>query len=152
MIKNVLFDKTKDPSVRFFIYMSSMCMQLFTSDKPAVIKLYVPYGAFECGGIDGKLGGLTPMNSYARLDCIRGIKTTVIGLAVTRQRQLLRHIEKIQCVFANFVFVQPNTPSNNFYRNLIISPACCTGDNGNKVKVANNSPTGAAFFLRVHDL
>ena len=36
--------------------------------------------AFSCGGIDGKLGGLTPMNSYARLVCIRGIKTTVIGL------------------------------------------------------------------------
>ena len=37
--------------------------------------------AFKCGGIDGKLGGLTPMNSYARLVCIRGIKTTVIGLS-----------------------------------------------------------------------
>ena len=36
--------------------------------------------AFSCGGIDGKLGGLTPMNSYARLVCIRGIKITVIGL------------------------------------------------------------------------
>ena len=34
--------------------------------------------AFSCGGIDGKLGGLTPMNSYARL---RGIKTTAIGLS-----------------------------------------------------------------------
>ena len=36
--------------------------------------------AFSCGGIDGKLGGLTPMNSYVRLVCIRGIKTAVIGL------------------------------------------------------------------------
>ena len=29
-------------------------------------------GAFECGGIDGKLGGLTPMHSYAPFVCIRG--------------------------------------------------------------------------------
>ena len=36
--------------------------------------------AFSWCGIDGKLGGLTPMNSYARLVCIRGIKTTVIGI------------------------------------------------------------------------
>ena len=36
-------------------------------------------GAFECGGIDGKLGGLTPMNSYPRLVCIRGIKITVLS-------------------------------------------------------------------------
>ena len=36
--------------------------------------------AFSCGGIDGKLGGLIRMNSYARLVCIRGIKTTVIRL------------------------------------------------------------------------
>ena len=39
------------------------------------------YAAFSCGGIDGKLGGFTHMNSYARLVCIRGIKTTVIGLS-----------------------------------------------------------------------
>ena len=38
--------------------------------------------AFTCGGIDGKLGGLTPMNSYARLVCIRGIKTNVIGISL----------------------------------------------------------------------
>ena len=37
------------------------------------------YGAFECGGIDGKLGGLTPMNSYPRLVCIHGIKITVLS-------------------------------------------------------------------------
>ena len=36
-------------------------------------------GAFACGGIDGKLGGLTPMNSYPRLVCIRGIKITVLS-------------------------------------------------------------------------
>ena len=47
-------------------------------------------GAFECGGIDGKLGGLTPMNSYARLVCIRDIKITVLkSLAVTRQRVIV---------------------------------------------------------------
>ena len=44
-------------------------------------------GAFECGGIDGKLGGLTPMNSYAPFVCIRGIKINrPRSLAVTRQR------------------------------------------------------------------
>ena len=36
-------------------------------------------GAFECGGIDGKLGGLTLMNSYPRLVCIHGIKITVLS-------------------------------------------------------------------------
>ena len=47
-------------------------------------------GAFECGGIDGKLGGLTPMNSYARLVCIRGIKINrPRSLAVTRQRVIV---------------------------------------------------------------
>ena len=47
-------------------------------------------GAFECGGIDGKLRGLTPMNSYARLVCIRGIKINrPRSLAVTRQRVIV---------------------------------------------------------------
>ena len=34
------------------------------------------YAAFECDDIDAKLGGLTPKNSSARLDRIRGIKTS----------------------------------------------------------------------------
>ena len=34
---------------------------------------------------------------------------------------------------------------NNFSAPLL--PAFCTGDNGNKVKVANHSPTRAAFFF-----
>ena len=29
--KNVIFNKTKNPRVRFFIYMSSMCVQFFTA-------------------------------------------------------------------------------------------------------------------------
>ena len=31
MIKNLIFNKSKNASVRFFIYMSSMCVQLFTA-------------------------------------------------------------------------------------------------------------------------
>ena len=53
------------------------------SDIFVICFIYLPklsYAAFSCCGIDGKLGGLTPMNSYARLVCIRGITTTVIGL------------------------------------------------------------------------
>ena len=38
-IKNVIFNKTKDTRVRFFIYMSSMCVQLFTAVEVAVLKL-----------------------------------------------------------------------------------------------------------------
>ena len=46
-------------------------------------------GAFMCGRIDGKLGGLTPMNSYARLVCIRGIKIQSITFeASDRSRSL----------------------------------------------------------------
>ena len=30
-IKNVIFNKIKNASVRFFIYMSSMCVQSFTA-------------------------------------------------------------------------------------------------------------------------
>ena len=42
------------------------------------------------GGIDGKLGGLTPMNSYAPFVCIRGIKLNrPRSLAVTRQRVIV---------------------------------------------------------------
>ena len=39
MIKNVLCNKSKNASVRFFIYMSSMCVQLFTAFEEAVLKL-----------------------------------------------------------------------------------------------------------------
>ena len=46
MIKNILFNKTKNPRVRFFIYMSSMCVQLFTVFEVAVLTLYVYIG--EC--------------------------------------------------------------------------------------------------------
>ena len=88
--------------------------------------------AFSCGGIDGKLGGLTPMNSYARLVCIRGIETTVIGL---RGNPATAHccviLKKIQCDFATDCFFiwlccfnPPNTTSNNCYRHEII----CTGN------------------------
>ena len=37
MIKTVLFNKTKNTCVRFFIYMSSMHVQLFTAFELAVI-------------------------------------------------------------------------------------------------------------------
>ena len=40
MIKNLIFNKTKKASVCFFIYMSSMCLQLFTAFEEAVLKLY----------------------------------------------------------------------------------------------------------------
>ncbi len=42
MIKNVIFNKTKNASVPFFIYTSSMCVQLFTAFEEEVLKLYVP--------------------------------------------------------------------------------------------------------------
>ena len=34
--KNVIFNTTKDAPVRFFIYMYSMCVQLFTAFEEAV--------------------------------------------------------------------------------------------------------------------
>ena len=43
MIKNVLGNKNKNASVRFFICMSSMCVQLFTAFEEAVLKFYVPW-------------------------------------------------------------------------------------------------------------
>ena len=43
MIKNVLCNKSKNASVRFFIGMSSMCVQLFTAFEEAVLNLYVPW-------------------------------------------------------------------------------------------------------------
>ena len=43
MIKNVLCNTNQNASVRFFICMSSMCVQLFTAFEEAVLKLYVPW-------------------------------------------------------------------------------------------------------------
>ena len=43
MITNVLCNKNQNGSVRFFICMSSMCVQLFTAFEEAVLKLYVPW-------------------------------------------------------------------------------------------------------------
>ena len=39
MIKNALWNKSKNTSVCFFICMSSMCVQLFTEFEEAVLKL-----------------------------------------------------------------------------------------------------------------
>ena len=39
MIKNLIFNKTKNTFVRFFIYMSSMCVQIFTAFEEVVLKL-----------------------------------------------------------------------------------------------------------------
>ena len=35
--------QNQNASVRFYIYMSSMCVQLFTAFEEAVLKLYVPW-------------------------------------------------------------------------------------------------------------
>ena len=43
MMKNLIFNKTKNASVRFFIDMSSMCVQLFTAFEEAVFKLHIPW-------------------------------------------------------------------------------------------------------------
>ena len=43
MIKNVLCNTNQNASARFFICMSSMCVQLFTAFEEAVLKLYVPW-------------------------------------------------------------------------------------------------------------
>ena len=43
MIYNVLYDKSKNASVRFFICMSSRCVQRFIAFEEAVLKLYVPW-------------------------------------------------------------------------------------------------------------
>ena len=52
MIKNVLCNTNQNASVRFFICMSSMCVQLFTAFEEAVLKLYV---SGECPKIkDGR--------------------------------------------------------------------------------------------------
>ena len=41
ILSNLIFNKTKNASVCFFIYMYSMCVQLFTASEEAVLKLYV---------------------------------------------------------------------------------------------------------------
>ena len=43
MVKNVIFNKTKNSRVCFFIYMSSMCVTFFTAFEEAVVKLYVTW-------------------------------------------------------------------------------------------------------------
>ncbi len=43
IINNLIFIKTKYASVRFFIYMSSMCVQHFTAFEEAVLKFYAPW-------------------------------------------------------------------------------------------------------------
>ena len=43
MIKNLIFNKTQNTSVRFFIYMSSRCVQIFTAFEEVVLKLGVPW-------------------------------------------------------------------------------------------------------------
>ena len=43
MIKNLIFNKSKNASVCFFIYMSSVFVQRFTAFEEAVLKLYVPW-------------------------------------------------------------------------------------------------------------
>ncbi len=44
LIKNVIFNKTKNTRVvTFYIYMTSMCVQLFTAFEIPVLKLYVPW-------------------------------------------------------------------------------------------------------------
>ncbi len=42
MIKNLIFNKTKNTSVGFFIYMSSRCVQILTAFEEVVLKLGVP--------------------------------------------------------------------------------------------------------------
>ena len=43
MIQHLIFNKTKNTSVRFFIYMSSRCLQIFTAFEEVVLKLGVPW-------------------------------------------------------------------------------------------------------------
>ena len=44
--QNVLHNKSKNASVRFFMCMSSMCVQLFTAFEEAVLKFFMYLG--EC--------------------------------------------------------------------------------------------------------
>ena len=39
MIKNLIFNKTKNTSVRFFTYMSSRCVQIFTTFEEVVLQV-----------------------------------------------------------------------------------------------------------------
>ena len=41
MIKNLILNKTKNASVRFFIYMSSRCVQLFTAFEEVICILVI---------------------------------------------------------------------------------------------------------------
>ena len=50
--KKVIFNKSKNASVRFFINMSSMCVQLFTAFEEAVLKLYIHLYLGECPKIE----------------------------------------------------------------------------------------------------
>ena len=43
MIKNLIFNKTKNTSVRLFIYIPSRCVQIFTAFEEVVLKLGVPW-------------------------------------------------------------------------------------------------------------
>ncbi len=43
MTKNLIFNKTKNTSVRFFIYVSSRCVHILTAFEEVVLKLYVPW-------------------------------------------------------------------------------------------------------------
>ena len=43
MITILIFNKTKNSSVRFFIYTSSRGVQIFTAFEEVVLKLYVPW-------------------------------------------------------------------------------------------------------------
>ena len=43
LIKTVIFNKTKHTCVCFFIYMCSMCAQIFTAFEVPVLKLYSMY-------------------------------------------------------------------------------------------------------------
>ena len=44
LIKNVIFNKTENTLVvSFLIYMSSMCVQLFTPFEVPVLEVYVPW-------------------------------------------------------------------------------------------------------------
>ena len=47
---NLIFNNTKNASVRFFIYMSSICVQLFTAFEEEILKLYMYLG--ECPKIE----------------------------------------------------------------------------------------------------
>ena len=49
-IKNLIFNKSKNASVRFFIDMSSMCVHIFTAFEESVLQVYMYLG--ECPKIE----------------------------------------------------------------------------------------------------